>query len=79
MRFDPFTAMNPGKHAIDAALEAFGKLRLRRWTEKCRAPVETIDLDEDRARFRRATPTQDGESAFACNATDQCSYENVGA
>src|SRR4051794_37859904 len=79
VRLDPFVTMGAGEHAVDATLDAFGKLRLRRRTEQCRAPVEAIDLHEDRAGFSRAAPAQDGKGAFACNATDQCCNENVGA
>ena len=40
---------------LDPTLAGFG---LRRWPVERRATVEPIDLDPDRARFRRAAPAQ---------------------
>jgi hypothetical protein len=71
--------VNARKNAIDAALDAFGKFRLRRRAEQSGAPVKAIDFDENGAGFRSAAAAQHRERAFMRNATDQSCNENVGA
>jgi hypothetical protein len=79
MRLDPFVAVNAREDAVDAALDAFGELGLRRRTEQSRAPVETIDFHKNRAGFRGAAPAQHRKRAVTGDAADQGGDENIGA
>src|SRR5579884_765711 len=50
---------------------------LRRGTIKNSGPVETIDLDEDRARLFRTAPAHRGERAFDIAAAQICGHPDA--
>src|SRR5271167_2313826 len=59
-RIDPLRLVYACEQSVDPGRDLGGE-RLRRGSVERRAAVETVDLDDDRAGFRCAATTQDGD------------------
>jgi hypothetical protein len=62
-RFDPLRIVSSCKQALNAGRRLGGQ-RLRRGSIKGRSSVQAVDLDENRARFCCAAPTENGDLPF---------------